>query len=93
MTVFRIAVGQRHQAPNFVIAGRGRPKHRRSEVVEDHWPTPDDLGVVVLLPGREAGILTSWWHAPDHSEWRWTLELSNRQAAPATAQQDVLTGR
>ena len=29
------------------------------------------------LPGGEAGILTAWWHAPDHSEWRWQLELSN----------------
>jgi hypothetical protein len=45
--------------------------------LQDHWPTQDDLGLLVLLPGGEAGILTSWWHAPDHSEWRWHLELSN----------------
>ena len=50
--------------------------------LQDHWPTEDDLGVLVILPGGEAGILTSWWHAPDHSQWRWQLELSNHQAAP-----------
>ena len=45
--------------------------------LQDHWPTHHDLGTLVLLPGGEAGILTSWWHAPDHTQWRWTLELSN----------------
>ena len=49
--------------------------------LEDHWPTQDDLGVLVLLPGGEAGILTSWWHAPDHTQWRWTLEFTNSAAA------------
>jgi hypothetical protein len=32
----------------------------------------------VILPGGEAGILTTWWHAPDHTAWRWQLELSNQ---------------
>lgn len=32
---------------------------------------------LVILPGGEAGILTAWWHAPDHSEWRWQLKPSN----------------
>ena len=45
--------------------------------LEDHWPTQDDLGALVLLPGGEAGILISWWHAPDHTQWRWHLEFSN----------------
>jgi hypothetical protein len=49
--------------------------------LEDHWPTQDDLGALVLLPGGEAGILTTWWHAPDHTRWRWQLELSNSAAA------------
>jgi hypothetical protein len=44
---------------------------------ENIWPGPGDLGLVVLLPGGEAGTLESWWHAEDHSEWRWTLELRN----------------
>ena len=47
--------------------------------LQDHWPTQDDLGLLVLLPGDEAGILTSWWHAPDHSEWRWQLEFCNHR--------------
>jgi hypothetical protein len=41
------------------------------------WPSDDDLGTPVILPGGEVGILTAWWHAPDHSEWRWTIELHN----------------
>jgi hypothetical protein len=61
--------------------------------LQDHWPTSDDLGVLVILPGGEAGILTSWWHAPDHSEWRWQLELSNRQAAPAAQMASAAVGR
>jgi hypothetical protein len=47
--------------------------------LEDHWPDEQDLGRLVILPGGEAGILTTWWHAPDHSEWRWQLELSNHR--------------
>ena len=46
-------------------------------LLEDAWPTPDDLGRLVILPGGEAGILKSWWHAEDHSEWRWQVEFSN----------------
>jgi hypothetical protein len=45
--------------------------------LEDGWPTGEDIGRVVILPGGEAGILTDWWHADDQSEWRWHLELSN----------------
>jgi hypothetical protein len=45
--------------------------------LEDGWPSPDDLGRLVLLPGGEAGILRTWWHAPDHSEWRWSVEFFN----------------
>ena len=46
-------------------------------VLEDGWPTQEDLGKLVLLPGGEAGTLTAWWHADDRSEWRWSLELYN----------------
>lgn len=45
--------------------------------LEDGWPAGDDVGRLVLLPGGEAGILRSWWHADDRSEWRWTVEFYN----------------
>ena len=47
---------------------------RRTQI----WPTESDLGTPVILPGGEVGILTAWWHADDHSEWRWSIELHNR---------------
>lgn len=46
---------------------------------DDRWPAEDATGEVVILPGGEAGILKSWWHAPDHSEWRWHVEFYNRR--------------
>jgi len=52
-------------------------RHDGAIALQDHWPGQDDLGRLVILPGGEAGILTAWWHAPDRSEWRWQLELSN----------------
>jgi hypothetical protein len=48
-------------------------------LLEDGWPTQDDLGRLVILPGGEAGILTAWWHADDHSQWRWQVEFSNHR--------------
>jgi hypothetical protein len=45
--------------------------------LRDGWPTEEDLGRLVILPGGEAGVLLQWWHAEDHSEWRWTVEFSN----------------
>jgi hypothetical protein len=44
---------------------------------EDLWPTDSDLGLPVLLPGGEVGILKSWWNAGDRKEWRWQIELYN----------------
>jgi hypothetical protein len=46
---------------------------------EDTWPTDADIGVVVLLPGGEAGVLKSWWNAKDESEWRWQMEFYNHR--------------
>jgi hypothetical protein len=46
-------------------------------VRENVWPAEEDLGLPVILPGGEVGILRSWWNAEDRSAWRWTLELSN----------------
>jgi hypothetical protein len=51
---------------------------RRSEV----WPDARHLGLPVLLAGGEAGVLTSWEHAPDRSWWRWSIELSNHTGRP-----------
>lgn len=48
-----------------------------SVVREDIWPTEADLGLPVLLPGGEVGILQSWWHAEDKKEWRWQVEFYN----------------
>ena len=46
---------------------------------EDRWPTDDDLGALVILPGGEVGTLVEWWNAADGSEWRWRLEFYNRR--------------
>jgi len=51
---------------------------RRSEV----WPSEEHHGLPVLLAGGEVGMLREWWHAEDHSWWRWTLELSNHTGQP-----------
>ena len=51
---------------------------RGAEVLlEDGWPTQDDVGRLVLLPGGEAGVLRAWENAEDRSWWRWNLELYN----------------
>lgn len=46
---------------------------------EDRWPTDDDLGTAVILPGGEVGVLTGWWNAEDGSEWRWQIEFYNHR--------------
>ena len=46
---------------------------------EDRWPTPSDLGELVILPGGEVGHLISWWNAEDGSEWRWQVEFYNHR--------------
>jgi hypothetical protein len=45
--------------------------------LEDGWPAQRDVGRLVLLPGGEAGVLTTWEHAEDHSWWWWSVELFN----------------
>ena len=47
--------------------------------LEDGWPSDEDLGRVVLLPGGEAGILKAWWHADDKMQWRWQIEFYNHR--------------
>ena len=46
---------------------------------EDLWPTQDDIGRIVILPGGEVGQLLSWWNAEDGSEWRWQIEFYNHR--------------
>jgi hypothetical protein len=41
------------------------------------WPDDSDVGLPVILPGGEVGILCEWWNAPDGSEWRWRVEFHN----------------
>jgi hypothetical protein len=54
---------------------------RQGETIqrEDIWPGEADLGQLVILPGGEVGVLESWWHAEDHSAWRWRVEFSNQR--------------
>ena len=46
---------------------------------EDLWPTQNDIGQLVILPGGEVGKLISWWNAEDGSEWRWQVEFYNHR--------------
>jgi hypothetical protein len=46
---------------------------------DDIWPTENEIGCAILLPGGEVGILQKWWNAPDFSEWRWQIELYNHK--------------
>lgn len=46
---------------------------------EDLWPTEEDIGRLVILPGGEVGQLVSWWNAEDGSEWRWQVEFYNQR--------------
>jgi hypothetical protein len=46
---------------------------------EDLWPTPQNIGRLVILPGGEVGKLVSWWNAEDGSEWRWQGEFYNHR--------------
>jgi hypothetical protein len=80
------------EADDRVIA-RGEPLKRQGEKFpmtrlmvkgdtvtrEDRWPTQDDLGSLVVLPGGEVGTLKSWWNADDGSEWRWQVEFYNHR--------------
>lgn len=44
---------------------------------QDIWPSEDEIGQLVLLPGGEVGRLLRWWHAEDQSAWRWQVEFYN----------------
>ncbi len=85
----KLQVTVRDTAGNLVATGEGLERHqpgpmsfliRRGSTItlEDGWPTDQDIGRVVILPGGEAGILKSWWNADDRKEWRWDVEFYNQ---------------
>jgi hypothetical protein len=39
------------------------------------WPGEADLGLPVILPGGEAGILRAWEHDDERTHWRWSVEF------------------
>src|SRR5688500_16282281 len=47
-------------------------------VRDDIWPDEAHIGLPVLLPGGEVGILEAWWHDEERKEWRWSIELHNK---------------
>ena len=54
---------------------------RKGETIrrEDLWPTQEDIGQLVILPGGEVGKLLTWWNAEDGSEGRWQVEFYNHK--------------
>jgi hypothetical protein len=44
---------------------------------EDIWPSEEDYGTLVLLPGGEVGTLEKWWNADDKKAWRWQVSFFN----------------
>ncbi|HWQ12960.1 MAG TPA: hypothetical protein VNL77_09175 [Roseiflexaceae bacterium] len=80
----RDGAGRQLARGNDLPAGAETPiarltRHGERVEREDIWPAEDDIGRPVLLPGGEVGVLLRWWHAEDHSAWRWQIELSNRR--------------
>jgi hypothetical protein len=80
----------RDESGAVVAEGTGLERHQEGPMsflvrtgdqirLEDGWPSDDDVGRLVILPGGETGVLTSWWHAEDRSEWRWQVEFYNHR--------------
>lgn len=44
---------------------------------DDIWPVEDDIGLPVILPGGEVGILIAWSNPPDQTSWEWSVRFSN----------------
>ncbi len=72
----RLAMGvDLPQTGNHPIARLTR--HGNEITREDLWPTAEDIGSLVILPGGEVGQLLEWWNAEDGREWRWQVEFYN----------------
>ncbi len=85
----QLQVTVRDQSGQIVARGDGLERHQPGPMtflnrdgsritLEDGWPSEQDLGRVVILPGGEAGILKAWWNADDRKEWRWQVEFYNQ---------------
>ena len=85
----QLQVTVRDQSGRVVAQGEGLERHEPGPMsfllregaritLQDGWPTAQDIGRVVILPGGEAGILKAWWNADDHKEWRWQIEFYNQ---------------
>ena len=85
----KLQVTVRDSDGNVLATGDGLERHqpgpmsflvRRGVTItlEDGWPTQQDIGRLVILPGGEAGILKTWWNADDRKEWRWDVEFYNQ---------------
>ena len=85
----KLQVTVRDQSGTVVARGEGLERHQPGPMsflirhggditLEDGWPSEQDIGRVVILPGGEAGILKSWWNADDRKEWRWQVEFYNQ---------------
>ena len=40
------------------------------------------VGMPVILPGGEVGILKAWWNDDIGQEWRWSVEFATRTRKP-----------
>lgn len=52
-------------------------RHQGEIKREDIWPADADLGLPVMLPGGEVGILKEWWNDAERRQWRWSVEFYN----------------
>jgi hypothetical protein len=72
----RLAVGK--DLPKTADRPMARLTRKGTKIMrEDIWPDHGDIGLPVILPGGEVGILKQWWNAPNGREWRWQVELYN----------------
>jgi hypothetical protein len=76
----RIAFGERLDRTGPYVAMTKLERAGARIARTDEWPQPEDIGRVVILPGGEAGVLTSWWNSDARDEWRWTVEFYNKLA-------------
>ena len=85
----QLQVTVRDQSGRVLARGDGLERHEPGPMsflqrdgsritLQDGWPSADDIGRVVILPGGEAGILRAWWNAEDRKEWRWQIEFYNQ---------------
>jgi hypothetical protein len=72
----RLAYGEKLEATDETPMCR-LTRHGERITRADIWPTAQDYGSLVLLPGGEVGVLQYWWNSDDRQEWRWRVEFYN----------------